>query len=127
MSVKTFLTVNGVLAVLYGLVFVLMPANTVALYGVAPEPHVDLNLQFFGSALLAFGVVLWFAKDFRDLEAVRGVLIATVVADVVGLLLNLWATFEGLLNAVAWTSTIIYVLLLAGSLYFLVTGSRKAA
>jgi len=84
-----------------------MPANTVALYGVAPEPHVDLNLQFFGSALLAFGVVLWFAKDFRDLEAVRGVLIATVVADVVGLLLNLWATFEGLLNAVAWTSTIV--------------------
>ncbi len=99
--------INGVLAVLYGLVFVLMPANTVALYGVAPEPHVDLNLQFFGSALLAFGVVLWFAKDFRDLEAVRGVLIATVVADVVGLLLNLWATFEGLLNAVAWTSTIV--------------------
>jgi hypothetical protein len=90
MSVKTFLTINGVLAALYGLVFVLMPANTVALYGVAPEPHVDLNLQFFGSALLAFGVVLWFAKDFRDLEAVRGVLIATVVADVVGLLLNLW-------------------------------------
>jgi len=45
----------------------------------------------------------------------------------VGLLLNLWATFQGLLNAVAWTSTIVYVLLLAGSLYFLVTGSRKAA
>ena len=71
--------------------------------------------------------MLWFAKDFRDLEAVRGVLIANVVADLVGLLLNLWATFQGLLNAVAWTSTIVYVLLLAGSLYFLVTGSRKAA
>src|SRR5260370_24552623 len=127
MTCMTFLTINSILAILYGLAFVLIPANSFAIYGVAAEPHVILNLQFFGSALLTLAVVLWFAKDFRDWEAVRGVLIANVVGDVVGLLINLWGTFQGLINAMAWTSTIVYILLIAGSLYFLSTGSRKAA
>ena len=67
-------------------------------------------------------MILWFAKDFRDWEAVRGVLIGSVVADAVGLLINLWGTFQGLTNAMAWTSSLVYVLLLAGSLYFLSKG-----
>ena len=33
MSVKTFLTINGVLAVLYGLAFVLMPASAAPFTG----------------------------------------------------------------------------------------------
>ena len=122
MTVKAFLTINAVLAVLYGVAFVLFPGASLAIFGVASEPHVNLNLQFFGSALLALGVILWFAKDFRDWEAVRGVLIGSVVADAVGLLINLWGTFQGLTNAMAWTSSLVYVLLLAGSLYFLSKG-----
>jgi hypothetical protein len=127
MSTKIFLTINAVLAVLYGLGFVLFPASSLAVYGVAPEPHVILNIQFFGSALLGIGVIEWFAKDFRDWDAVRGVLIANVVADVVGGLVNLWGTFQGLLNAMAWSSTIVYVLLLAGALYCLSMGPSKQA
>ncbi len=127
MSAKTFLTINAVLAILYGLGFVLLPASSLAVYGVAPEPHVILNLQFFGSAILGLGVILWFARDFRDWDAVRGVLIANVVADVVGVLVNLWGTFQGLLNAMAWSSTVVYVLLLAGSIYCLSMGPSKQA
>ncbi len=127
MSAKIFLTISAVLAILYGLGFVLIPASSLAVYGVAPEPHVVLNTQFFGSALLGIGVILWFAKDFRDWDAVRGVLIANVVVDVVGVLINLWGTFQGLLNAMAWSSTIVYVLLLAGSIYCLSIGPSKQA
>ena len=66
MSAKIFLTINAVLAILYGLGFVLVPASSLAVYGVAPDPHVILSTQFFGSALLGIGVVFWFAKDFPD-------------------------------------------------------------
>ena len=65
---------NFVVAVLYGLGFVLIPASMMALYGGPMEPHVILNIQFFGSALLALGVIGWFAKDFREWDPVRGVL-----------------------------------------------------
>ena len=87
MTVKLYLTITAILAVLYGLGFVLVPGSMVALYGGPPEPHVTLNIQFFGSALLALAVIAWFAKDFRDRDAARGVLIGIVVTDVVGGLL----------------------------------------
>jgi len=118
MSSKLYLTIAAVLAILYGIGFVLVPAKMGELYGVQPEPHAILNVQYFGSALLAWGVILWFARDL-DWAAVRGVLIGSVVGDAVGGLLSVWGISKGLVNAFGWTSVVIYVLLLLGALYFL--------
>jgi uncharacterized membrane protein YfcA len=126
MTVKLYLTITAIVAVLYGLGFVLIPASLVPLYGAPTEPHVILNAQFFGSALLALAVITWFAKDFRDWDAVRGVLVGIVVTDVVGGLLSIWATTTGVLNAFGWSSVIVYVLLLVGALYSLWTRPQKA-
>jgi hypothetical protein len=126
MSAKTFLTISAVVAVLFGLAFVLTPTAAGAIYGVPPDPHSALSSQFFGSALIGIAVVQWFGKDFRDWEAVRGVLIASAVGDVVGGGVNLLGTFQGLLNGMAWTSTLVYALLLIGSLYCLSTGAEAS-
>lgn len=93
------------------------PGQRGLVFGGPPEPHVTLNLQYCGAALLAWGVIGWMARDFRDWDAVRGVLIGTAVGDVVLTVLNLWATYQGLLNSLSWTSTIVSVLLLLGALY----------
>jgi hypothetical protein len=42
----------------------------------ATSPSSVLTARLFGGALLAWGAIIWFAKDFRDEAAVRGVLIA---------------------------------------------------
>jgi hypothetical protein len=126
MNAKTFLTISAVLAVLFGLAFVLAPTAAASIYGVPPDPHTALNLQFFGSTLIGFAVLYWFAKDFRDWEAMRGVLIASAVADAIGGGVNLLGTFQGLMNGMAWTTTILYALLLIGSLYCLSTGGATS-
>jgi hypothetical protein len=126
MNAKTFLTINAIVALVYGVAFVLIPAQLGVIYGVPADVHTELDAQFFGSALITIGVLLWFAKDFNDPDAVRGILIATAVGDVVGGGVNLVGTFGGLLNGMAWSSTLVYVLLLVGSLYFLFVGSRKS-
>ena len=127
MDVKLYFTILAIVAILYGIGFVLIPDNLEGLFGVPLEPHIQMNARFFGSALLVVGVVAWFARDFRDWDAVRGVLIAGVVGDVVGGIINIWATSQGLVNALAWGNTVLYVLFLLGALYFLFTGSRKPA
>jgi uncharacterized membrane protein YfcA len=118
MSSKLYLTIAAVLAILYGIGFVLIPAKMGEFYGVQPQPNAMLNIQYFGSALLALGVIVWFARDL-DWAAVRGVLIGSAVGDIVGGLITIWGISQGLVNAFAWSSVVIYVLLLLGALYLL--------
>jgi uncharacterized membrane protein YfcA len=125
MNAKLYLTIAAIVAVLYGIGFLVFPGNLVMLYGEPPEVHVTLNIQFFGSALLAWGLIVWFARDCRDWAMVRGVLIGSVVGQVVGVLVTIWGMTQGILNAAAWSSLIVYVLLLAGALYSLFTGPHK--
>ena len=63
MNAKIFLTISAVIAVLFGLAFVLSPTATGSIYGVPPDPHTALSSQFFGSALISIAVVNWFARD----------------------------------------------------------------
>ena len=126
MSAKLYLTITAILGFLYGLAFVFLPSQMGAIYGVPADPHTVLEVQFFGSALIWLGVVAWFAKDFRDWDAVRGVLIANVVGTIVGGGVNLLGTFQGLMNGMAWSSTVIYALLLVGGLYCLSAGPEAS-
>ena len=126
MNAKLFLTINAVIAVLYGLAFVFIPTAMLSVYGAPPQPHAALNLQFFGSALIMIGVIAWFAREFHDWDAIRGVLIALVIGDVVGGGVNLLGTLQGLLNGMAWTSTLVYLLLLIGAVYCLLTAPEAS-
>ena len=127
MTAKTFLTIAAVLAVLYGLGFVLIPETLNAIYGIPAEPHATVYTRLFGSALIGLGVIEWFAKDFRDWDAVRAVLIANVPLTVIGGVVVLFAILSGVANAVSWTSVLVYVLILIGSLYCLTQGEKKLA
>jgi xanthine/uracil permease len=119
MDSKLYLTIVAVLGVLYGIMFVLFPSDSLAFYGVTGQPYGEYNIQFFGSALLSLGVIAWYARSFRDWDAVRAVLIGGLVGDIVGLFLGLWGIRQGLVNAMGWSSVVVYVLLIAGAVYCL--------
>jgi hypothetical protein len=55
---------------------------------------------------------------------VRSVLIGSVVGLVVNIIITIWATLAGWLNANAWGSAIVLVLLLVGAAYQLNAGDR---
>jgi ABC-type Fe3+-siderophore transport system permease subunit len=127
MTSRSLLTITAVVAILYGLAFLLVPDTINALYGVPSAPHIALYTRFFGSALLGFGVINWFAKDFRSWDAIRGILTGIVVTTAVGGLIALFAVLTGLSNAMTWTSVLVYALLLAGAVYLLSQGERDSA
>ncbi|MDR3421031.1 MAG: hypothetical protein P4L80_07305 [Xanthobacteraceae bacterium] len=127
MDARTYFTVSSVVGILYALGFLLIPGNMVLMFGGPPEAHVILNLQFCGAGLLAWGVISWFARDFRDWGAVRGVLIGNVVGDAVLVVLTVYAALTGLLNKLTWGSAIVVALLLLWGLYCLMAGARKTA
>ena len=127
MNTKLYLTIAAVVAILYALGFLLIPVQASLFFSGFAEPRAVLNLRFCGAAVLAWGLVLWFARDFRNWHAVRGVLIASVVGLAVDIVINVWATLLGWLNASAWGSTAVLALLLLGGAYQLSIGARKTA
>src|SRR6516165_3786640 len=85
MNSKIYFTITAVLAILYGVAFLLFPGPSLALYGVTGQPSASLNIQFFGSALISLGIISAFARNFQDWEVVRGVLYGLMIGDVAGL------------------------------------------
>ena len=126
MDAKRYLTISSVIAFLYGLAFELFPGRVTQLFGVTPEAHLSLNLRFFGAALIGLATTQWLARDFKDWDAVRGVLIGAVAGDALIGLVNLWGTFRGLINGLAWSSTLLVALLLFGAFYCLANRPTRA-
>jgi hypothetical protein len=120
MDTKLYLTIAAIVAILYALAFLLFPVHASLFFSSFAEPRAIWYLRFCGAAILAWGLIVWFARDFKDWGAVRSVLIASFVGLMVNIILNVWATLTGWLNANAWGSTVVLVLLLIGAVHQLV-------
>ena len=124
MTIRMFFAILAVLSVLFGIGFVLAPAQVLANYGVEHSPALALLGRLFGGALLTLGIILWLARDFRDEAAIRAVLVAALIGDAVNLVVATLGTLSGVVNALGWTTVLIYLFGAAGSGYFLM--ARKA-
>jgi hypothetical protein len=58
MRLSTLLLIAGLLALVFGLGFLLAPRPMLTLYGVPTDPSVGLMARFFGAALVQVGLVL---------------------------------------------------------------------
>jgi O-antigen/teichoic acid export membrane protein len=117
MNTTLYLTVAAIVAILYALAFLLIPVQASLFFSDFAEPRAILYLRFCGAAILAWGLIVWFARNFEGRYAVRSVLIGSVVGLAVNIVINVWATLQGWLNGKAWGSTVVLVLLLLGGLY----------
>jgi hypothetical protein len=94
----------------------LAAGQLVSPYGLETSPSTLPVARLFGGALL--GAIVWFAGDFRDEAAVRAVLMATGVAEVISLGVAAIATLAGTMNAMGWVAVLIYLFGAAGCGYF---------
>jgi hypothetical protein len=125
MTIKTFFAIFAVLSVVFGIGFVLAPGQVLSNYGVENSPAVALMSRLFGGTLLAMAVIFWFARDIHDEAALRAVLIGTGIADAVNLVVAIVATSSGTINALGWTTVLIYLCGAVGAAYFLTAGRTQ--
>ena len=119
MKLKTLFIINAVVCLLFGLSFVLMPGATVAMYG-------DENMggqfkyvaQLFGSILIAFGAISWFARNSDQSKARDAIVLSQTIGNTLGFLVALINQFGGAVNALNWSTVVIYLLFALGFGYF---------
>jgi hypothetical protein len=114
MRLSTLLLIGGLLGLVFGLGFLLVPRPMLTLYGVPTDPSVVLMARFFGAALLQVGLVLYLIRDVGDPRTQRGVVIGSFIGSVVGLVVALTGQFWDLVNQFGWSTVAIYGLLTLG-------------
>lgn len=125
MKRELFFAIQGVVAVLFGLGFVLMPEMSLRTYGVPTEPHNLMQSRYFGSALLAVGLISWLARDTQDAAAIRALLVGGMVGNAIGGIISAMAAGT-LQNGMAWMSVVLYAAFVAAGAYFLF-GAKSSA
>ncbi len=119
MQLRHFLSVVGVVAVLFGLAFVLAPAQALEPYGVSLGAAGLGITRLMGAAFIGIGIIAWFARNAGESPARRAILIGFLIGETVGFVVSLINQFQGLANNLGWSTVAIYGVFALGFAYFL--------
>jgi len=118
MKLNTFLAIAAIVAFLFGLAFILVPVQTMSMYGVTLDISGQFVGRYLGSAFLGVAVLTWFARNTQGNGALRAILLGNFVLTVTGFVVALFDVFTGVGNALVWSTVVIYLLLGVGFGYF---------
>ena len=109
--------INALIAVAFGVGFLILPSRVLNQFDVDDYASTRMVAQFFGTAMLALGLLLWFAKDVSDAGTQKGMGIALLVGSVGGLLVTFLGTTSRVMRSSGWLMMLIYLLLGLGYAY----------
>ena len=117
MKLSNFLVVKAVISLVFGIVFALVPAVAMSLYGVTLDAGGIMMTRFLGACLIGIGLICWLDRE-ADPKALQGITLALCIGDTVGFLVALVSQLSGLANALGWVNVVIWLLLALGLGYF---------
>jgi hypothetical protein len=118
MKINPILILTAVVAGLFGLAFLFAPGPLVAQYGAILTPGGEVVGRYFGSVLIALAWIFWAAREGAGGALFQSVLVAGALAHGIELIIALHAIWAGILNALAWTSVVIHIVIGGGLAYF---------
>lgn len=125
MNYRILFLLNAFVAVVLGSGFLIVPGMVLGQFGVDEYAATKLVSQFFGTALIAIGLLLWFAKDVNEASLQKGMGIASLVGAVAGLAMSVIGISSGILRSNGWMAVIVYVLIGLGYAYLLFLKPRS--
>lgn len=118
MKLGTLLVIDGVVGVVFGIAFVLVPAQVLSAYGTTLDAAGLFMTRLFGAALIQIGGLALLARNVADASAQRAIVLAYFIALVIGFVVALQGQLAGIANALGWSTVVIYLLLALGFGYF---------
>jgi hypothetical protein len=118
MKLPSLLSIVGVVAILFGIGFVVAPAEVLAQYGVTADRYTVFMSRLFGATLIQFGVLSWLARNIVDSLGRRAIVLSGLIAMVIGFGVSLQGMMNAIANALGWSTVVIYALFTIGFGYF---------
>lgn len=117
MKLGSFLAIKAVISLVFGLLFALLPAVAMSLYGVQLDAAGIVMARYFGACLIGIGLICWLNRS-GDAQLLQNITLSLCIADTIGFIVALMAQLSGLINALGWINVIIWLLLALGLGYF---------
>lgn len=105
-GLKTTFLIHFIVALLFGLGFLLIPAVLGNWYGLKVQDWTGYRL--LGGALLGFAVSSWLCYKANSLESIRIVVVMEIVWPTLGALVMLYALLFTGYPALAWINAVIF-------------------
>ena len=123
MKLKHLFMVHSVVALFHGGGFVLAPKPFMSLYGVSlADPSAVFVTRLFGTGLLIYCFVAWFARNAEDSAARRAIVFGFFITGIIGFIVALLGQLSGVMNALGWLVVGLYLVLIGvgyGYFYFI--------
>lgn len=118
MKLKTLMTINAIVAIVFGVAFVIVPTQAYSLYDIAADEQLIYMGQLFGAALIGFALLTWMARNATDSDARKAIVLALFISNGIGFVVALIGQLGNVVNTLGWSTVAIYLLLALGFGYF---------
>lgn len=118
MKLNVLFIITAIIALVFGIVFVLIPTWTYSLYGIESTEMLNYMGQLFGAALIAIGLISWLSRNAADSDARNAIILSFFIGDGIGFIIALIGQLNNVVNNLGWLTVIIYFLLCLGFAYF---------
>jgi hypothetical protein len=119
-QMNTLFLVALIVEALFGLGFIFIPGKMLEPYGVILNETATTFARLFGSAILSFPILLWFARKSENQDFRKAVVYTLLFYFLVSTILLVMAQTAGLMNALGWSVIGIHVLFIVWFGYYTV-------
>ena len=118
MKLKTLMTINSVVALIFGIAFVLIPWQVFKIYGPGSSEILNYMGQLLGAAFIGFGLISWRTRNAEQSDALKAIVFSFFIAHAIGFIIALIGQLNNVVNTFGWSTVAIYFLLALGFGYF---------
>lgn len=118
MNLDVLMRISAILASIFGLQLLLLPAQSLAIYNLDLTASGEQMARLYACLLLGFGLINWLAANTGNSAAKRAIVIGDCLADCLSLVVICFAIFQGNVNAMGWIDAAISCAFAAGFGYF---------
>ena len=121
MKLSTLFTINAIIAAVFGISFVLIPATMLSIYGITLSPAGVVLARLLGAEFLSYSALTWLARNLGETETQRIIILGCLIGFGIGFIAALMGQLKGVFNLLGWSNVIIYLLFTLGYGYFYFT------
>jgi hypothetical protein len=105
----TMFTVTFVVELIFALGFIIAPGTLFGTFGVEPSPFGISLARMFGSALLAFCTLLWYARGSKSTDLRKATIRSLFIYWLVSSVFLVIAQLAGIFNVMGWSTVVLHV------------------